>query len=304
MGRVLAVLAALGMIAGAFVYRYGVPGDGSGGADDGSAAEGKLVCAAELGDAVCDALSADVVEPASETADRLIAVRSASEADVAGWLAPGPWAAIVDDERDRTNRPKLFRATGIGLASAPIVAVLRKDQGFPGCPAELTWKCLGDAAQDPQFRIAGDPITTSSGLYLRAAALSGFFGRSDFATNDLDEDPAARPWYETLNTKLSAAAGFGATSLPDFVAKQGSANAYVTGGAAAGFIGANVSFVVRTPSPSVNIAVEFTPSLRGARDVDTGRLRDPLRDAGWQVQSPAKTEGLPSPGVLLALRSS
>lgn len=300
--RVLAVLAAVAMIGGAFVYRYGVPGgaDGSGGGGGGS---GKLLCAAELGEAVCDALGDDVtVEAAAATADRLISVRSAAEADVAGWLAPGPWPAMVDAERERTTLPKLFAVTGATLASAPIVAVTRKGQAVPGCEGEFTWKCLGDAAQSDQFRVGGDAPSTSDGLFLRAAALSGFFGKSDFFVNDIDEDPAARTWYEALNARLAAAAGFGAASLPDFVAKQGSANAYVAGGAAAAFIGGNVSFDVRTPSPPVTIAVTFTPAARGARDVDAGPLRDRLREAGWRVQSPAKTQGLPSPGVLLALR--
>jgi hypothetical protein len=309
MGRLLAVLAAIGMIAGAFVYRYGVPGGGSDGdgSRGGAVAGGKLVCAAELGEAVCDALGDGdevLVEPASATADRLIKVRNVAEADVAGWLAPGPWSAMVDEERGRTSKTALFAKTGAGLASAPLVAVIRKPSTLAACPADVTWRCLGDAAQPASFRIGADALDTSSGLFIRAAATSGFFGNTDWAINDLDEQPEARSWLDNLNQRLAQAPGFGAGSLESFRLQRGSAAVYLSGGAAANSQPGNVDFDVRIPTPAVTIAVSLTPAARGARDVDTGPLLDPLRAAGWKVRSGAKNEGLPSPGVLLALRSS
>ena len=310
MTRLLAVLAAAGMIAGAFVYRYGVPGAGGGGRDDGPGGDdgganerAAVVCAQELG-AVCDVVDGALVEPAGVTADRLIAARTSEDSAIAGWVAPGPWPAMVDDARSRASRPKLFAAKGEPLADAPIVAVLRKDQIPAGCAPEVTWRCLGDAAQQPSFRIGGDPPTTSSGLFLRAAAVSGFFGRTDWAVNDLDEQPEARTWLDNLNQRLAQAPGFGAGSLESFRLQRGSASVYVSGGAAANNQGGNVDFEVRTPAPAVTIAVAYTPAARNGRDLDVGPLRDPLRAAGWQVRPNAKTEGLPSPGVLLALRTS
>lgn len=309
MARFLALLAAVGMIVGAFVYRYGVPGGGDGSdggdGDGGSVAAGKLVCAAELGDAVCAALGADVVvEPAGATADRLIAVRSAAEAEIAGWLAPGPWPAMVDDARARSSKPTLFAKSGEGLATAPLVAVVRKSQAPATCTADVTWRCLGDAAQPTTFRIGADAPGTSTGLFIRAAAVSGFFGNTDWATNDLDEQPDARSWLDNLNQRLAQAPGFGAGSLESFRLQRGSAAVYLSGGAAANSQAGNVDFDVRIPTPAVTIAVAYTPAARGGRDVDTERLAEPLRSAGWKVQSNAKTQGLPSPGVLLALRSS
>ena len=308
MTRLLAVLAAIGMIAGAFVYRYGVPGGGSdggiGGGGDGD--RGQLVCAAELGEAVCGALGEGndvVVEPAGETADRLIAARGAADAEIAGWLAPGPWPAMVDEERRLGSRPALFSTKPTALASAPIVAVLRKEQVPAGCAAGVTWRCLGDAAQDPAFRIGGDPADTAGGLFLRAGALAAFFGDTGFATNDLDVSADAQTWYANLNARLAAAPGFGARSLESFVLQRGSAAVYLTGGAGVR-LGGNVDFSVATPTPAVTIAVTYTEAARDGRDVDLGPLRDPLRSAGWSVQPDASTQGLPSPGVLLALRSS
>jgi hypothetical protein len=238
------------------------------------------------------------------TADRLIKVRSAAEADVAGWLAPGPWPAMVDDARTRSSKSALIAKSATGLASAPLVAVIRKPSAHSACTADVTWKCLGDAAQPTTFRIGADAPTTSSGLFIRAAAVSGFFGSTNWAINDLDEQPEARGWLDNLNQRLAQAPGFGAGSLESFRLQRGSAAVYLSGGAAANSQSGNVDFDVRIPTPAVTVAVTFTPAERGARDVDTGPLRDPLRAAGWKVQSGAKTEGLPSPGVLLALRSS
>jgi hypothetical protein len=305
--RILALVAAIGMVFGAFVFRYGMPGGGGGdGGDDGAignAGAFAIVCASELG-AVCDAVPGAVIEPAAVTADRLIAARGAGDARIAGWLAPGPWPAMVDAQRRLGSKAVLFASKGTGLASAPIVAVARKSQLPPGCVPDVTWRCLGDAAQQSTFRIGGDPVSTSSGLFLRAAALNGFFGNADWATNDLAEQPEAQTWLDNLNTRLGAAAGFGARSLDTFVLQQGSANVYLTIGAGAGQLAGNVSFDVRTPTPPVSVSVGYTAAAREGRQIDTGSVSTALRSTGWKVQPNAKTEGLPSPGVLLALRKS
>lgn len=313
MTRVLAVLAAIGMVAGAFVYRYGMPGSGLGRGGDSDGDGGRaspVVCAAEL-DAVCDALGSAggvVVEPIADTAARLINARTAADARIGGWVALDPWPAIVDAERTRTSRTPLFAAKDSeGLAATTLVVVTRKGQAIPGCAAEVTWRCVGDAAQSPAFRFGAD-ATTPTRLAIRAAALNGLFGRTDWATNDLDlpsaeGQPDPRSWIAAVDERFAQAAGFGARSLENFVLQQGSANAFATTGVAAAGAPAP-SFDVATPSPAVTIAVTYTPGARNGRDLDVGRLRDPLRDAGWQVRPNARTDGLPSPGVLLALRSS
>lgn len=301
-GRVLAVLAAIGMIGGAFVYRYGVPGGGggSGGNGDGAAA-GAIVCASELGP-VCDAIEGAVVERAGETADRLIAARGAADADVAGWLAPGPWAAMVDEARALASKAALFEDEPTGLASTPIVAVARAGQIPPACSEGVTWRCLGDAAQGGDFRVGGDAAGTPGGLFLRAAALSGFFGGSDWAINDLDANPEGQTWFANLNTRLNAAAGFGASSLNRFVLVQGSANVFLTLGSSAAALSDNPAFEIRTPAPKTTIAATYTAAARDGTGIDGDEVGDALGANGWTVQPNAKTEGLPSPGVLLALR--
>jgi hypothetical protein len=314
--RVLAVLAALAMIVGAFVYRYGSPFDGGGGGTDGSSGgdgdAAVVVCAQELGPDVCDAVDADgvevVVEPASETAKRLIEARTAASAGVAGWLAPGPWAAMVNEGRKLGSKAVLFNSKGRNLAETPLVAVSRKGQVPPGCDAAaMSWRCIGDAGQQSAVRIGADPASSSSRLYLRAAALNGLFGNSTWATNDLDAPPEGTPdpnaWLGNLDRRFAEAAGFGARSLDSFVLQQGSATHFLTTGAAAK--GAPPDrFDTRTPTPAATIAVTYTAAAQGGHQIDIDAAAKALGAAGWTVQPDARTKGLPSPGVLLALRET
>ena len=317
--RLLAVVAAVAMIVGAFVYRYGSPfdggGDGGAGSDGGGGESAVVVCAAELGAEVCDAVEAGgrevVVEPAAETADRLIAARGFADAGIAGWLAPGPWPAMVDDDRARASKARLFASKGRGLAEAPLVVVSRKGQNPPvpaGCdPAAITWRCLGDAAQQPALRIGADPTSSSSRLFLRAAALNGLFGASDWVSNDLDAPPEGVPdplsWLGNLDRRFSEAAGFGARSLDSFVLQQGSASHFLTTGAEARRAPSD-RFDTRTPTPAARIAATYTAAAQGGTQINGDEVATKLAEAGWTVKPDAKTEGLPSPGVLLALRET
>ncbi len=187
------------------------------------------------------------------------------------------------------------------MASTTLVAVARSGQ-LPAACAELTWKCLGDAAQDPAFRVGADPASTPTGLFVRAAALGGFFDNPDFAINDLDEQPEARTWFANLDSRFDAAAGFGARSLADFTVKQGSASVFLTTEAAAARVAGNPAFVVVAPKPVVHIVVGYAPTKVGAGRIDTKRTtaaRRSPRDGPRPIQR--RTRGYPPPGVLLAL---
>lgn len=299
--RLLALVAAVGMVAGAFVYRYGVPrGDGTGGRTGAGGRGATLYCAAELGP-VCDAVRGATVEPAAETAEKLMSGRDAGEADLAGWVAPGPWAAMVDEGRALKSRRPLFSDDAETLATTTLVAVIRADEVPAGC-AQVTWRCLGDAAQDPKFRIGADRLSTPAGLFVRAASLGGFLGTADYATNDLDETPGARPWFDNLNDRLAAAANFGAGDLNGFVLIQGSAQVYLTTAAAATGLQGDTGFLIEAPGEIVRVVAAFTPAAGGGGRIDARAVSKALADAGWdEAKSGAESEGLPSPGVLLAL---
>lgn len=299
--RILAVIAALGMIAGAYVYRYGTPGeDGDGGGGGGrGATAGVVICAAELG-SVCEALPGSTVEPAGETARRLISARSASAAGVSGWVVPGPWPAMVDEGRRLASRAPLFDDDREVLASTQLVAVARKGQLPSTCP--VTWRCLGDAAQDPGFRLGGESPSTSIGLFVRAAALGGYFDTTDYATNDLQDTPDAQTWLDNLDNRIRSARGFGAGTLESFVLQRGSARVFLTSGAAARSLEANPDFDVVTPAMATRLVVTFTPTAGRGATIDADAVERRLLATGYQQAGPAQVdEGLPSAGVLLAL---
>lgn len=296
--RVLAVVAAVAMIVGAVAYRSSRDSSSTVSAGSPDVRLG-VVCASELG-AVCDALSGATVEPAAVTADRLLGARSAAEGGVAAWLAPGPWAAMVDAGRRTAALPKLFEGRGEVLGRTELVAVVRKGQTPSACVgAAVSWKCLGDAAQEPSFRIGGDPADHAIGLFVRAAALSGFIGNTTFGSNDIED--AAAGWLANVDARLDAAPGFGATSLQQFLVTPGSARAYLTTGAAAA-TSPSPGVDVVTPTPAAGIEVVLARTTEDGGDVSVAKVTSALRQAKWDAGRLSGDDGLPSPGVLLALR--
>lgn len=297
--RLLAIVAAVGMIAGAFVYRYGMPGgDGSSGGSGGSASAGTIYCASELGSAVCDAIPDAEVESTERTVARLIEARSASGAGVAAWITPGPWAEIV--EAELATKTSLLESPKV-LAASPLVVVSRKAQPIAGCPEAVTWRCLGDAAQVASFRLAADPGSTPAGLFTRAAALGSFVGSTDYPINDLDEVPDASSWLDNLDRKLDRAGSFGANSLDQFLITPGAASGYITTKAMTDAAQTS-DFVVAAPAPEALVQVTVARAKGSKARLDEGRLRKALESAGWDLDPPAPDDGLPSPGVLAALR--
>lgn len=298
LNRVLAVVVALAMIGSAVVYRSSrhSASSGSGSLSSVPAAAGQIVCAAELGPDVCGSLpDGHVVEPAAATADRLAKARNSQEVGVAAWLAPGPWGEMVD--AGRQGQPSLFRSK-TSLAHTPLVAVARKGQLPPGCGSAVTWKCVGDAAQDPAFRLAGDQSTGTS-VFLRAAAVGGFLSRTDYASNDLEGE--ASTWLGNVNLRLAAAPGFGAPSLAQFLINQGSARAFLTLGAAAAAAPGS-SFDVVTPTPAAAIGAVLVRTSLPSAEISESAVVKALVGSGWEAGPLRGEDGLPSPGVLLALR--
>lgn len=296
--RLLAVLAAVGMVAGAFVYRYGMPG-GDGSDDAGPGASGATIyCAKELGSAVCDAVPDAEVESTERTAARLIEARSASDAGVAAWITPGPWAEIV--EAELATKTSLLEPSKV-LATSPLVVVTRKAQPIAGCPETVTWRCIGDAAQVVSFRLAADPGSTPAGLFTRAAALGGFVESTDYPINDLEEVPNASSWLDNLDRKLDGAGSFGAGSLDQFLITPGAATGYITTKATID-ASKTSNFVVAAPAPEARVLAMVARATGSKIRIDEGRLREALESAGWSLDPPKPDDGLPSPGVLAALR--
>ncbi len=298
--RLLAFVVAIAMVGGAFAIRSSrddADGD-TGGRSTGEIAGG-IYCAAELGP-VCAAVPGAVVEPTTVTADRIAKARSAADAEVRAWVTAGPWADIVDAAR--VGKPQLFDASR-PLASTTLVSITRKGAPPAGCVLPATWKCIGDAAQQPSFRLAGDPPSDIGHLFIRAAALGGFLATTDYPINDLDEVAGAATWLDNVDGSLDRAPSFGAGSLGAYLATRGAtAQAFLTTDAAVKASGNLPDFDVAAPTPPTTIGA-FVAVATGARaELDEARIREALTAAGWKAAAPPADDGLPSPGVLVALR--
>ncbi|MCU1451225.1 MAG: hypothetical protein JWP02_3395, partial [Acidimicrobiales bacterium] len=209
MRRLVALGVAIALVAVALLIRNGID-NGS-----GSSAGGKLrlVCTPEL-EPVCDKLGSDVdvtIEQPGVTADSLEKVQTALGVD--GWLTPGPWPEIERQARQRAGEDVLISAgaslagSRIGLAVWPDRLAVLAGQ----CPnRQVGWKCFGDVASKTDWKAVGgqnawgrikigfpDPQNDATGLAALGAATTGYFGRANLSSTDLD-DPGFRAWLRGL----------------------------------------------------------------------------------------------------------
>lgn len=330
--RIAALVAAVAMVVGSLAVRDRMihPNNGTNSTGGGSGAL-SIVCATELGP-VCDNLAAGggvtvTTEAAAITETRLKnADPSALGPD--GWLAPGPWPQMVDIERRGNNRPVLFRPTLDRVARSPLVLVAWKDQADklkagPECQGTVTSKCIGDAVIAGTFKIgAPDATVDSIGLLADAAFVGGLLANPDWATNDLNDDPAVAPWITQLARSIDGARRDGAGSLKDLLTKRGVANGFVTTEADAGptvvtaATRSQLQLVYLNPPATGDVMLGTTPGSRGDRVrklFQTDRAKGALKANGWRVAGQtgvpgidpgtqlANDDGLPSAGVLEAL---
>src|SRR6266536_2979521 len=116
------------MVLVALAIRGDWPFGGSGGGGGGAV---RLLCTTEL-EAACTQLAehdGDVsvtVEPAGTTAQSLVALPDNRRPDFDAWLAPSPWAQMVDVQR-RGKRP-LFAKPSDTIGRSPLVVAVRADR--------------------------------------------------------------------------------------------------------------------------------------------------------------------------------
>jgi hypothetical protein len=200
---VAALAAAVGLIVAAILIRDALDddGDSAGGSSAGSGTT--VVCPPELADA-CAELEDDVtvrLEAASVTAERVAGAADADEAAVDVWLAPAPWAEVVDDARERAGAPALVGEPTAVIGRSPVVLAMWDDRAAAleagACGGPVEWRCLGDAADRPWDTVGGETAwgrvnvgltdpDAASGLVVLGGAASGYFGTADYAANDLD----------------------------------------------------------------------------------------------------------------------
>lgn len=331
--RVLALVAAVAMVAGAYVVRGGGADDDGGRGDGGEvavdgdpAASLRLVCATELADA-CALLAGtdDRLVVADEApgvlADALLG-GTASGADV--WLAPRLWVELVRqlDEGSVLGEPSPV------IARSPLV-LAAFERTLPDCGGEpVGWRCIGDAAA--AVRPGIQDLDDTEGLFTLAQAGSAYFGTAAYATNDFEVQPddGGPPFIDWSSALLQAVprSTFGtplATMLRTDAATYDFA-ATIEAVATSAIRGTRRedTLAVIYPSPMATVdvvAVPVTGGDEGAAAELLGLLtgssgHTALAEAGWRVEGEPLADGLdasleldaddglPEPGVLAALR--
>jgi len=303
MKRVLAVVGAGLMIIVAILVRSAIDDDGgSGDGGDGNSSEPvRIVCVTELRD-VCRALDNTEIADAGATVTAL----GTGDLDADAWLTFEPWPEIADIDQ------------GTVVASTQLAVVIWKDREDEllqhACSGRITWRCLGEAGGRPWADIGsplrGDveiglpPVSQASGLLLLGYAAAGYFGTTDYGTNDIAIDDAFAPWLRGIT---SGAADDDPLNRMLTVGKAAYA-AVGTIGAKANHLGAHEDEVrILYPAPGATVRVVLAPA-KGAnvraveRLAGSDDLRDALEDQGYDVPA-AKATGLPDAGVLAAMRA-
>jgi hypothetical protein len=192
--RVLAVLAAVGMVVGAVLVRQAMDDeDEGGGGGDGTVV---VVCATDLADA-CEAL-----DPAVEVRIESPAVTAAAlhegplADDVDAWITSTAWLEVVESRApDALGDAHAIATSPTTVATAPG----RHEAIADLCSGDDIWQCLGAAAgsdwadlgdgSHPEWRELKVGLTDpdlAQGLPVLASAAAGYFGGTDFASNDLE----------------------------------------------------------------------------------------------------------------------
>jgi hypothetical protein len=333
--RVLAVGAAVCLVVAAVLARRALDDDGG---RDGDGTDFELICGTDLA-AVCDGLASEggisvVVEDESITAAR---VQSGElTLDRSAWLAAAPWPAIgaVGAGAAGGGFPDL--AGSAVLADSPVVIVARKDrmEAIVGACGEPTWACIGEHAGGSWTELGGQaawgrvevalpPATTGAGTVAVSQAVASKVGRTDYAINDIDEEPATSAWFDRFASQSKANQRDDMSPLGQFLRVPGSlgvvgaleSEAEVELGHASN--ASSMRTVIPEPRARAEVRLwsESRDTLGDAIErLDLDRLTSSLTDSGWNADDPAGTgimasedqgpypdAGLPDAGVLAAV---
>jgi hypothetical protein len=215
--RLGAALAAIAIVIGALLVRSHFIEDNGG--RGGGSGPVRLLCTTEL-EAACTQLAehdGDVsvtVEAAGTTAQSLVALPDNQRPDFDAWLAPSPWAQMVDVQR-RGKRP-LFAKPSDAIGRSPLVVAVRADRKpvldtTPPCNNAIDWKCIGAVAGRPWTDLPGgqaawgtvkpgygDPTVNATSLLVLSQASSEFLDNSDYSLSDLQDNNDYLDWLAGL----------------------------------------------------------------------------------------------------------
>jgi hypothetical protein len=337
--RVLALVGAIAMVAGALVLRSVLDGDGGGRTSDDPVT---IACVRELRTA-CEAIAAEEgvevrIEDFPVTAAALTGSDPAGTVDIDAWVAPGPIAAGVNEQLALAGRDPVLGEPSEVLARSPLVLVGWTERLTPlreHCGGTLSWTCIGESADVAWSELGGSgawgalkpgharPDLAIDGLLVMSQAAADRLGTTDYASNDF-ADPAFRTWFEQLEQTVADLQSGGSTPL-DRMLSQGVAAYDVVGTTEAQAVPAVARsrdrdrLEVLRLDPQATADVVVTPVLgaegaeRAERTMRSATAAEALAATGWRVPGQTLAEGLdaqatlpdddgaPAPGVLLAL---
>lgn len=297
MKRFFALVAAVAMICLAVIIRSSIDdGDSSAKSPSGPVT---IACVTELA-AQCNALTNVTirVEDASVTAKAI----AAGTANIDGWVTFDPWPEMTNllGGRDSTGPNTLVAKSDLVIA----MAQERANVLAPTCPAtQVDWRCLGDAIGHPWTDFPGGkpewglvkvvlPPTSGTGTLLLGNAATGYFSRTDFATNDFDDA------FIVWRANLSASTGTFTTFIQQFPAAFSAIGATQVE-VAKGMGNRPVATILPIRKASATVVLS---GVNGRRvDRLASELERLLKTDGWSTKDLAQTTDLPNPGVLLAL---
>jgi hypothetical protein len=323
--RVVAVLVAVALVAGALLLRSTVLDDEADGptatTTPGTAAPiaaAALVCITEL-EAVCRALASELpdvritIADAGTTLDSLAVLPDDEPRPL--WLTIEPYPAMLDSLRAAANLEP-FGATDEAVGSAALAIASSPERSadlIAGCADAPLWRCIGANAGNDWTTIAadaapgrirpsiGDADRQAVALASFAAAVAGYYGRPDIRSSDWQDDPSFTPWVSRLLGQVDTAALSAGTPLATMAVRPALDLAATSDGELAALGGDR--FVANYPEPSMWVeAVVAVPDRTAvpAEAIDT--ITAGVASAGWAAPG-AATQSLPGPTTMLALRT-
>lgn len=291
--RLLAVLAALALIGGAWAVRDRVIDADSAG-DDAATAD-VLVCAQELVE-VCRAAApnglAVVGEDAAVTLDRF----SSEDAQPTLWLTFQPFPQMVNTVREQA-RQQPFGFAARELASSPLVVVTRPTATagvVDACGDPVGLACL---AGDRQFSPLVSSVESGIGLLSIASAVADRAGGA-FDPNDPDLALWARTFHRTSSTSPLT----GGTAIRTLQIKP---NVTIAIGADAEVSPSqrdSLEVLAAEPGVVLDVVLMEPFGIEAPGDL-AGRLSAALEAKGWLTADASGASALPEPGTIVAIRA-
>jgi hypothetical protein len=320
--RVGAALAAVVLVLVALWIRGRIDENGGGGSRTV-----RLLCTTEL-EAACTQLAehdGDVsvtVEPAGTTAQSLVALPDNQRPDFDAWLAPSPWAQMVDVQR--RGKRALFTTPSDAIGRSPLVVAVRSDRkpvldATPACNNTIDWKCIGAVAGHAWTDLPGgqatwgtvkpgygDPTVNATALLVLSQATSEYLDNADYSRSDLQDNDQYLDWLAGIERAVPRLAPSAAGPFAEMLQQLPTATYDMTGtteaeagpALAVAAPDRRKQLTLLYPEPVVTADVVVAAVAAGPhRDsadglADNSELASALARTGWRVAGQPSVRGV------------